>query len=204
MQKPPPNSNVRPNGFKYDQKLEQIIKGAADVFAEKGYGAASIRDIARKTGMSLAGLYYYFGSKDQLLYFIQKHSFELLLSSLEAKLKTAKDPVDKVRVLVRNHLEYFLTHMREMKVLSHEAASLNGDYLAEINNIKKRYFKVCLGVMAELNKAGRAKPINPRIAVMSLFGMMNWIYNWYDPRRDGGADELANHMLEIFLGGISR
>ena len=112
--------------------------------------------------------------------------------------------MDRVCVLVRNHLEYFLDNMREMKVLSHEAESLNGAFLAEIEAIKRKYYKICLGVIQELIDTGRMRALNPRITVMSLLGMMNWIYNWYDPKRDGKASDLARHMTEVFLHGILR
>lgn len=186
----------------YDKKLEMILRDAAHIFASKGFRGASIRDIARKTGVSLAGLYYYFRSKDELLYLIQKHCFELLTQRLEEKLQDVADPVERVRVVVRNHLEYFLTHMKEMKVLSHEAESLPSPFLGEIEEIKRRYYKICLGVVQDLIDTGKIKDLNPRITVMSLLGMMNWIYNWYDPKRDGKAQDLARPMTEIFLRGI--
>ena len=187
-----------------DQKLEMILSQAAHVFARKGFRGASIRDIARLTGVSLAGLYYYFQSKDELLFLIQKHCFELLTTCLEEKLQGVADPVEKVRILIGNHLEYFLSNMREMKVLSHEAESLNGEFLSEIERIKRRYYKICLGVVQELIDTGQMKELNPRTTVMSMLGMMNWIYNWYDPKRDGRAPDLARQMTEIFLRGILR
>ncbi|MBI1745347.1 MAG: TetR/AcrR family transcriptional regulator [Acidobacteria bacterium] len=187
-----------------DQKLEIILREAAHIFARKGFRGATIRDIARQTGISLAGLYYYFRSKDELLFLIQKHCFEWLTLSLEQQLEGVADPVARLRLLVKNHLEYFLTNMREMKVLSHEAESLDGAFLAEIEQIKRRYYKICLSVVQELINAGKMKELNPRITVMSLLGMMNWIYNWYDAKRDGKVHDLANPMTEIFLRGILR
>ncbi len=189
---------------RYDRVFEKVLHAAAVVFADKGYGAASIRDIARKTGMSLAGLYYYFSSKDELLYFIQKHCFETLLERLEQRLQSAADPEEKLRALIESHLEHFTQNVPEMKVLSHESNSLSGSYLAEINQIKRHYYKICLGVIQQLEQSGRIKPMNPRVAVMSLFGMMNWIYNWYSEKRDGPAAELARQMSEIYLRGILR
>ena len=71
-----------PNGdsSQFDRKLEEILRHAAAAFCERGYHQASIREIAHSTGGSLAGLYYYFRSKDELLYLIQRHTFETILS----------------------------------------------------------------------------------------------------------------------------
>jgi AcrR family transcriptional regulator len=65
----------------YDRKLEGILRQAAAVFCARGYHRASMRDIARTTGVSLAGLYYYFPSKEHLLYLIQRQAFETLVDS---------------------------------------------------------------------------------------------------------------------------
>src|SRR5215210_4171661 len=71
----------------YDEKLESILRTAASIFAEKGYHQASIRDIARATGVSLSGLYYYFDSKEELLFLIQDHAFGTLTGNLERMLE---------------------------------------------------------------------------------------------------------------------
>src|SRR4029077_16961609 len=80
----PASSTVRASGrvrrrpaplpqSRFDQRLSEILTHATDVFDEKGYAGASMRDLSRASGMSLAGLYYYFESKEKLLYLIQRH-----------------------------------------------------------------------------------------------------------------------------------
>src|SRR5690606_12783865 len=108
----------------YDDKLERLLRIAAAVFAEKGYHPASIRDISRATGTSLSGLYYYFRSKEELLFLIQDHCFTTVLENLQARLRGVAAPDERLRILVHNHLRFFAANMNEMKVLSHEAASL--------------------------------------------------------------------------------
>ncbi|PYX24271.1 MAG: hypothetical protein DMG87_03710, partial [Acidobacteria bacterium] len=60
---------------------------------------------------------------------------------------------------------------------------------------------ICLAVLDDFRRADRLT-FSPRVAVMSLFGMMNWIYTWYNPRVDGNAAKLAGEMGDIFLRGI--
>src|ERR1700752_4922918 len=71
---------------RFDRRLTEILGHATDVFDEKGYAGASMRDLSRASGMSLAGLYYYFESKEKLLYLIQKHTFETVLRSARERL----------------------------------------------------------------------------------------------------------------------
>ncbi|MEX0979486.1 MAG: helix-turn-helix domain-containing protein, partial [Gemmatimonadota bacterium] len=88
----------------YDEKLARILRESAAVFAEKGYHRASIRDIAAATGVSLSGLYYYFSSKEELLFLIQEHCFGTILERLREDLERVSRPQDRLRLLVRNHL----------------------------------------------------------------------------------------------------
>ena len=150
---------MQPERTAYDEKLESILRASAQIFAEKGYHQASIRDIARATRVSLSGLYYYFKSKEELLFLIQDHAFGTLLRRLDEVLDGVDDPHRKLRLLVENHLGFFVNNMAE-------------------------------------------PGIDLRVATFSLFGMMNWIYNWYRPERDVPVEQLAENMTRIFLAGI--
>jgi TetR/AcrR family transcriptional regulator, cholesterol catabolism regulator len=194
-------SSDRPSDSRFDRRLGHILEHATEVFCEKGYEGASMRDLSRATGMSLAGLYYYFESKERLLFLIQKHTFTTILEKLKARLEGVTDPEARIRVFILNHLEYFVSNQKGLKVLSHEDDSLNNGCSSEIAGIKREYYRICLGLMEDLRRK-RTLDFNPRTAVMSLFGMINWIYTWYNPRVDGNADALAQQMGNIFLNGI--
>jgi AcrR family transcriptional regulator len=182
-----------------DEKLANIMRTAAALFAEKGYHQASVRDISRATGVSLAGLYHYFRSKEELLYLIQAHCFTTVLEQLDRLLADSADPERRLRLMIDNHLRFFASNMKEMKVLSHEAESLSGDYHREVNGLKRRYAEICIGILRELRPA--SSETEARTAAFALFGMLNWIYNWYHPARDLPVSELAERMSQLFLRG---
>jgi TetR/AcrR family transcriptional regulator, cholesterol catabolism regulator len=196
MPKSLPQPRVSPS------KQQLILRHAAQVFGEKGYEGASIRDISRSSGISLAGMYYYIKSKQELLYLIQLVTFKTILARLEKRLKGVSDPVEKLRVLVLNHLDYFLRHPVEMKVLTHEADALEGEYRKEVLDVKRRYYEIALGIFEEMRKTGAARRLNPRVAVLSLFGMMNWVHTWHRPQTDPQAEALAETMAGMFLHGV--
>jgi AcrR family transcriptional regulator len=187
---------------RFDRQLGKILDHATEVFCEKGYAGASMRDLSCATGMSLAGMYHYFSSKERLLYLIQKHTFSTILDCLRSRLKDVPDPEEGIRVFIHNHLEYFLDHQQSMKVLSHEDEALNGSYGRQIAEIKRDYYQICCELLNRYKKE-KGLEFDSRTAVLSLFGMMNWIYTWYNPRLDGGADRLAREMSAIFFRGIS-
>jgi AcrR family transcriptional regulator len=186
---------------RFDRRLARILVHATNVFYEKGYAAASMRDLSRASGISLSGLYYYFESKEELLYLIQKDTFTTIVSRLREGLEEVNDPAGQIRCFIRNHLEYFLAHQKAMKVLSHEDDVLKNGWGAEISAIKREYYRICVELLDEYKQA-RGLEFSSRIAVLSLFGMMNWIYTWYNPRVDAEAAELAREMGDIFLRGI--
>jgi AcrR family transcriptional regulator len=191
-----------PAETRFDRRLGKILEHATEVFFEKGYEGASMRDLARSSGMSLSGLYHYFESKEKLLYLIQKHTFSTIVEDLRGRLDEASNPEQRIRVFILNHLEYFLANRKAMKVLSHEAEVLKNGFGAEVASIKREYYRICVGLLDDFKRAKRLE-FSSRVAVLSLFGMMNWIYTWYNPRVDADAEGLSSGMGDIFLEGIS-
>src|SRR6266705_3222623 len=188
---------------RHDQKLELILRTSARIFAEKSYHSTSMRNIARATGVSLAGLYHYCKSKEELLFLIQDHCFGRVLERLEQCVKGADDPFEKLRLFIDNHLSFFAANMAEMKVLSHEAQSLAGDLHKLVSTKKERYARVARKILREIAEQERTNVgIDLTVATYALFGMMNWIYNWYDPRGKLSVNQLVDNITRLFLVGF--
>ena len=187
---------------KYDQKLVHVLKTSAAIFAEKSYHSTSIRDISRATGMSLSGLYYYFKSKEELLFLIQDYCFSTVIEDCRKLLAGVDDPVHRLKLLIENHLNYFVQNMNEMKVLSHEANAIAGDLFKKVNTKKRQYVDLAMHLLEEIARTYNVKGLDIRVATFSLFGMMNWIYNWYNPRKDVDVAGLSQNITRIFLSGF--
>lgn len=192
---------------RYDQKLEFILRTSARIFAEKGYHQTSMRDISRETGVSLAGLYYYCKSKEELLFLIQDNCFGRVLERLEERLKEAADSLEKLRLFIENHLSFFAANMAEMKVLSHEADSLAGEMYENVSGKKQQYTRLVRRILSEVrhgqnSSEGSRQKVDLTVATYALFGMMNWIYNWYDPRGKLSVGELVDNITRLFLSGF--
>jgi AcrR family transcriptional regulator len=191
----------KPETSRYDRRLREILRHATEVFCEKGFAAASIRDISRASGTSLAGLYYYFDSKEHLLFLVQQEAFSALLQGLEDKLEGISDSQQAIEIFISNHLQHFVANRKQAQVLSHESDTLMGPYKTEIATLKRQYYRRCLEIVEQLRDERRLYGMNSRLAVLSLFGMMNWIYTWYNPAVDGDWKEMAHQMTSIFLTG---
>jgi AcrR family transcriptional regulator len=197
-------ADLSENFTRYDQKLEYILRTSARIFAEKGYHSTTMRDISRETGVSLSGLYHYCRSKEELLFLIQDNCFGRVLERLQERLQETTRPVDKLRLVIENHLSFFAANMSEMKVLSHEADSLAGEMHEHVSNKKQQYTQLVRRIMAEVQQAAdeRGREIDLTVATYALFGMMNWIYNWYDPRGTLSVTELVENVTRLFLSGF--
>jgi AcrR family transcriptional regulator len=188
---------------RYDQKHEFILRTAARIFAEKSYHSTSMRDISRATNVSLAGLYHYCKSKEELLFLIQDNCFGRVLERLEQRLEKVGDPVTKLGIFIENHLSFFAANMSEMKVLSHEAESLGGDLYTHVSTRKDNYTKLARQILREVQETQEStEPIDLTVATYALFGMMNWIYNWYDPQGKMNVADLASNVMKLFLNGF--
>jgi TetR/AcrR family transcriptional regulator, cholesterol catabolism regulator len=205
---------------RFDRRMSELLVHATDVFFERGYEGASMRYLSRASGMSLAGLYHYVDSKERLLFLIQRHAFSTIIERLHQRLQGENDPVQRLRVFIGNHLEYFLANMKAMKVLSHEDDVLRGEFGEQVQAIKRDYYRICLDLVGKARASALQSQTAgaPRVsasenqrrdgrnenrpAVVILFGMMNWLYTWYNPKIDGGAEELTAQMTSIFLHGL--
>jgi len=186
---------------RFDRRMAEILAHATAVFCDKGYAAASMRDLSRATGMSLAGLYYYFESKEKLLYLIQTHTFSTIMARLQQRLAKTTSPEQRIRAFIENHLAYFLANQQSMKVLSHEDEVLKNHLGDEVRAIKREYYRICLDLLEDLRRA-RGLQFSGRLAVLGLFGMINWIYTWHNPRVDADAKALAQELGDLFLRGV--
>ena len=186
----------------FAHKLDTILGAAAHVMAREGYSQSTIRKVAREADMSLAGLYHYFASKEELLFLIQFHTFDMILHRLGERLAPVTHPRDRLRVMVVNHLEHFLSRMNELKVCASEMETLTGDYHERVRALRQRYLRTTLEIVESIgDEAGKSR-VDPWPATLYLFGMLNWIYMWYPAVEGTSAEELADQVLILFLDGF--
>ncbi len=187
---------------KYDRKLADILATAAQVFAEEGYDPASIRLVAERAGVSVAGLYYYVSSKEELLYLIQFHVFDGLVKRFKEDGPTVEDPAQRLELFIRNHLERFMEDMSALTVCSRELGRLRGVFLEKVEARQREYFAQALQLFQELETLHDGAKVDPRTAAVAMFGTINWIYTWYQADSGQSAAELARDFVQLYLHGV--
>ncbi len=187
----------------YDERLKHVLRAATDVIADMGYERASMRAVARAADVSLAGLYHYFDSKEKMLFLIQFRTFNSLVSGLREKLHGVADPIEQLRVMVRAHVDYFAAHMAALKACSHELDSLSGEAYHETRRLRREYYDLTRGIVERILDAHAPQAtLDRHVAIMSLFGTLNWLYRWYVPKPGCSPATVASQITTQFLHGV--
>ncbi len=162
-----------------------------------------MRKIASRAGMSIAGLYYYFKSKEEVLYLIQFYTFDSLVKNLKDRLDAGsqESAEARIRLVVENHLGHFLRHLPELKVCARELESLKGDAYEKVLERRREYYLITREIIDELCE-GSQQQLDSNLAALALFGMLNWVYMWFNPRRHGDLKRLEEQLSGIFIDGI--
>ena len=187
----------------YDNRLNHILHAATVAMAREGYERASMRAVAKAAGVSLAGLYHYFNSKEKMLFLIQFRTFSSLLNNLKEKLHGVSEPENQLCVMIRAHVGYFAENMSALKVCSHELDLLSGDAYDETRKIRREYYDLSRSIIDRVLDAYHTDTtLDRHVVTMSLFGTLNWLYRWYDPKRGPSANVMANQITTQFLHGL--
>ena len=188
---------------RFDEKLVHLLTCAARAFAEQGYEKTSIRHVAQAAGFSLAGLYYYVSCKEELLFFIQYHSFGILAEELEGILSRPAAPESHLKEMVFSHVRYLVEHLPELKVCTKELDTLQGEYYQQVLSRRQHYFELTRQILNRLSEQDKGAKLEPNIAALYLFGMLNWIVMWFNPKRND-PKELSESLVQLFLGGYRK
>jgi TetR/AcrR family transcriptional regulator, cholesterol catabolism regulator len=185
------------------QKLREICRIAARVFYEKGYDGASMQDIARAVSLTKAGLYYYVGSKDRLLFEIMNYGMDILQETVVDRVKSVADPRERLRQTIIGHIDLIVrARDLEITVILHENHSLKGALRRKINARKREYIQMLEDLIGLVQREGGKSVMSPRLAAFALLGIVNWLYQWYRPEGPIKERELAASYVDFFFRGL--
>ena len=187
------------------RKLDRLLAKAAGLIADKGFAAMSMRDLQASLRVSLAGLYHYFASKEDLLFQVQHRTFSSLLEQQERVAAEPGTPEERLGRLLTSHLQFYARHPNELKVCTFEMESLRGKPYRILEDVRRRYYQLMTSAVAEVvdgPASGASETRRTRHATLFVFGMLNWIFMWYDPARHGTVEQLSREMCDLLLNGL--
>ena len=187
------------------RKLDRLLMKAASLIAEKGFAAMSMRDLQASLGVSLAGLYHYFSSKDDLLFQLQFRTFSALYEQQQKIAAEPGTPDERFLRLLTGHLQFYSRHSAELKSCTFELESLKGKPYRVVEEIRRRYYRLMTTAIAEVAEGPGSAAVESREirhATLFVFGMVNWIYTWYDRSRHGSPEAISREMWDLVLNGL--
>jgi AcrR family transcriptional regulator len=183
-------------------KREQIYEKAMELFIANGYDQTPLSQIAQELNLTKAGLYHYFQSKEELLFFLHQHNMEVnFIPVLDAAEKIA-DPEKRIAYFLKHYTESSLTKNAAAKVLIHEINRLQPEHQKIIKKTWRRAFNILRNAISELDSAGKIKRINKTFATFAAIGMCSWTFFWFDYTRRESGKALSDTYIDIFLNGL--
>jgi TetR/AcrR family transcriptional regulator, cholesterol catabolism regulator len=183
-----------------NKRRTSIAKIGAKLFSKKGFAETSMDDIAAAAKLSKGGIYHYFSSKTEVLYFILDNFMDLVLKEVEEELDKHDNELERVRGLIFRHVDQYPKYLAEAKTLFREVQNLSPKYYKKIIAKEREYNRITHNVLAEY--FGPSMKRNQVTAVtFILLGMCNSIYA-YNPENPVSPKEMSQMIFDILVDGV--
>ena len=187
---------------KKEQRRATVYGTATRILCDMGYEKASIRNIAEAMGMTKAGLYYYFESKEELLYQILDSYMNDLITGIQGISEKVSDPLSFIQECIRFQVNLYCRDKYRSKLMIHDENCLSGKYYQTLKEKQRTYLSYWRKGLREFCEQEGLRIENLSVDVHFLVGMCNWIYQWYNEKGDVKPDALAEHIFNIFFYGF--
>lgn len=178
-----------------------ILRAAAGVFRDRGYGSASMDEIAERLDMAKGNLYYYFSNKHELLFFCQDASLDALVAGVDAIAAADAQPDEKLRRAIVAHVVCVLDELEGASAHT-EVHSLPEDLRARIIAKRDVYEARVRGLVESGIAAGALAPVDAKLATLALLGALNASTRWYRPGGQLSPEAIGEQFAALFLDGL--
>jgi AcrR family transcriptional regulator len=178
-----------------------ILRSAAGVFRHRGYYGATMGSIAHALRMTTPNLYYYFQSKEEILYFCHDYSLDLLLDNLKEVEKSSDAPEEKLRRLIVSFVHMVIDELRGT-ALTLDLRPLSPSHLRRIIAKRDRFDRGMRRVVQSGIDAKSFRATDPKLAAFGILGSLNWIPRWFDPRGSANSEQIAQVFAENLIRGL--
>ena len=186
-------------GPKQIKKIEAIGKTGVQLFSEKGYPGTSMDDIARASRLAKGGIYHYFHSKEEILYFICSTCMDFKVRKLEEALVGIEDTVERIRALIFQLIDYYTGNFKSARVVLGESRHLSRRHVKIIEAKRNRFHKIVSDVISAFFDSAPCK--RPAASALSLtfLALLDGICLRFDPRDGVKPEDLSQLVLTFFM-----
>jgi len=189
---------------KNSSKKDVIIQKAARLFREKGFGAASMRDLAEHVGVEAASLYNHIQSKSEILQTICFKVANDFISHLDAVQSSPEAALKKLERIIRFHIRMMMERYEFVYISDHEWRHLPEPYLSNFLNQRRTYRRSLADLITRGIEKGEMKDIDPYVAVLTILSAISGIESWHRSRKSISPDALENNMVKYLIDGLKK
>jgi len=192
---------ARPRATTYAGQRAVILAAAASVFAQRGYTAATVQQVASAGGVSKATVYHYFHDKEQLLADVATEHVGRL-AQLVAEVTAQHLPAEAhLRLLILRFMQAYAGAADAHRVLTEDVRFLGPQARAAVEDAQRRVVLAFAQAVAAVRPDAASAWHKP--LAMLLFGMINWTFTWLHPEGPLNHERLAPVVVELFMGGLT-
>lgn len=197
--KPSPRTEMKAKRQAYVQ--DEILAASAKLFAERGYRAVTIDDIGSSLDYTKSVVYYYFKSKNEILWQIFQRIYDSYFENMQEIRARNAPPAEAMAMIIRTHALNVMEKREWTAIYFREESELTDHQRREVAKKKRRYDAMIEEVYEAGMDAGVFRRVPKHIAVSGLLGMCNWHYIWYKEQGSYSADEIADHCVSLLSNG---
>ena len=181
---------------------EKILEAAAQIISEKGYHAASMRDIARAVHLQKPSLYHHISSKQEILFVLLNQALDMLIQRIEEIVTKPLTPEVKLHLAMETYIQSLIDKRDLAAVLLLEHRSLNPELSVKHIPKRDRFEQLWRDMIEEGVNCGVFSCRDVSIAAKAVLGMMNWSITWYRLNGRLSPIEIADQFADLILSGL--
>jgi AcrR family transcriptional regulator len=180
----------------------EILKAAAGAFKRLGYHGATLEEIAAALDMKKGNLYYYFRSKEEILFACHQYSVERLLEVLDAVEQSDMPPAQKLRRLLLAFVHTILDDLHGTALFL-DIKALGPRHLRQAIARRDQFDRGFRRVIQQGVDWGTFDPkVDPKLLSFAMLGAVNWIPRWFSPDGPARSDEIADQFADYLIAGL--
>ena len=193
-----------PRSEKWLRRREQIVDTSAEVFAEHGFHGTSTTELCEANGLGKGALYYYIGSKEELLAAIHDRVMDEVMAGASRVAQNGGTPPEQLAALGKELLDVIARYPHHVWVFLHEFPALTGGNAAQFRARRHEYERAVESVIAAGVESGHFRDVDPRLTSRAWLGMHNYTYLWLKPGGALSAEQVAEQFADVFIGGVTK
>ena len=196
----PPTSAVDSVSSKNTFQRNEILQSAAALFAQKGFGATTLQEVASAVGLKRTAFYYYFPSKEKLLTaLVEESTFTLQRRLTDVAERTDMAPPEMLRIVVGDYGSWILSHPTEFRFVSRTEFELPPAMAADHDRAKRQLLDSFVDIIRRGIEQGYFKVTDARVVALSIIGMCNWSAWWFHASGELSVAQVSGMLVEFAL-----